>query len=93
VAYSGEPIFGSTLAKIRCPIMLLYGSEDRFMMHDLPRFLGEAAEKGKELALKTYSSAGHEFFDHTNKKGYRATAAEDAWGVSTDFLLKNLSRR
>lgn len=92
VAYSAEPVDGVTLGKIASPMMLLYGGEDKFMMRDLPAFVNDADKKGKDVSLKTYPSAGHEFFDQTNRRGYRAAAAEDAWGASIDFLRKNLSK-
>jgi carboxymethylenebutenolidase len=91
VTYSAEPVLGPTVGKIRSPMLLLYGSEDRFVTRDLPAFVKEAVDKGKELELKMYPSAGHEFFDHTDKRDFRAAAAEDAWETSGGFLRKNLS--
>ena len=91
VAYSADPVRGAALAKLRSPLLLLYGSRDTFMTRNLGAFVQEAVAKGRELELKIYPSAGHEFFDPGNKKEYRAGAAEDAWGISADFLLKRLS--
>ena len=91
VAYSSEPARGAAVAKIRSPLLLFYGSEDRFMTRNLGAFVQDAVTKGRELMLKIYPSAGHEFFDPGNKKEYRAGPAEDAWDTSTDFLLKRLS--
>ena len=91
VAYSAEPVRGPALAKLRSPLLLLYGSEDRFMTRHLGAFVQEALTKGTELELKLYQSAGHEFFDPSNKREYRARAAEDAWAASSDFLLRRLS--
>jgi len=91
VAYSAEPVRGAALTQLRSPVLLLYGSEDRFMTRNLGAFVQDAVSKGTELELKVYPSAGHEFFDSGNKKEYRAGAAEDAWDTSTDFLLKRLS--
>jgi carboxymethylenebutenolidase len=91
VAFSAAPVLGATLGKVRSPILLLYGSEDRFMMRDVPAFVKQAVEKGKELELKVYRTAGHEFFDHTNRREFRPEAAEEAWERSTAFLKKNLS--
>jgi carboxymethylenebutenolidase len=92
VAYSAEPALGTDVSKIRSPMLLFYGSEDKFMTRNLGAFVKEAVDRGKELELKIYPSAGHEFFDPGNKKEYRAGAAEDAWAASTDFLLKRLRR-
>jgi len=93
VAYAAEPPRGQALAKIRSPLLLVYGSEDRFMTRNLGAFVQEAVSKGRELELKVYPSAGHEFFDPGNKKEYRKGAAEDAWASSNDFLLKRLSTK
>jgi len=90
VAYSAEPVRGAALAQVRSPMLLLYGSEDRFMTRDLGAFVQEAVARGRALDLKIYPSAGHEFFDPSKKKEYRADAAEDAWDALTDFLLKRL---
>jgi len=91
VAYSAEPVRGAVLANIRCPMLLLYGSEDKFMTRDIGAFVQEAVAKGTELELKIYRSAGHEFFDRGNKKEYQAVAAERAWAASSDFLKRRLS--
>jgi carboxymethylenebutenolidase len=93
VTYSAMPVLGPTLRRIRSPMLLFYGGEDRFMLRDLPTFVKEAAHGGTELELKIYPSAGHEFFDHTDRRQFRAAAAEDAWRRSTDFLRRRLSTR
>jgi carboxymethylenebutenolidase len=90
VAYSSEPARGAAVAKIRSPLLLFYGSEDKFMTRNLGAFVQESVAKGRELAIKIYPSAGHEFFDPGNKEEYRAGAAEDAWETSTQFLRKRL---
>ncbi len=91
VSYSGEPIPGATLERVRSPLLMLYGCEDAFMTRDVPTFVKETIDRGKQLELKIYRSAGHEFFDDTSEGDYRPAAAEDAWGSTIDFLRKNLS--
>lgn len=91
VAYSAKTVLGPAVRKIRSPMLLLYGSEDKFTTRDLPGFVKEAVDKGKDLTLRVFPSAGHEFFDHTNKRGFQAAAAEEAWEESVDFLTKRLS--
>jgi len=91
VAYSPEPARGTTLRRILVPMLLLYGGEDRFMMRDVPAFVKDAIDGRKEIELKIYRSAGHEFFDNTNVRDYNKAAAEDAWESSVDFLRRNLS--
>jgi carboxymethylenebutenolidase len=91
VAYSAVPVQGPAVGKIRAPMLLLYGGEDSFTLHDLPAFVKEAAHNGRDLELKIYPSAGHEFFDHTHEGHFRAAAAEDAWRRTADFFCRNLS--
>ncbi len=91
VTYSAEPVVGPALKSIRSPMLLLYGSQDRFMLRHLPVFVKEAVGLGKELELKVYASAGHEFFDHTKRNDFHARAAQDAWEATEGFLRKNLS--
>jgi carboxymethylenebutenolidase len=91
VAYSAEPTFGLTFQKTNSPILLLYGGGDAFMLRDVPAFLKETIDRGKQLELKIYRGAGHEFFDHTSERDYNPIAANDAWASTIDFLRKNLS--
>ncbi len=90
-AYSAEPISGATLQKVDSPMLMLYGGKDSFMMGGVPAFVKETIDKGKQLELKIYRGAGHEFFDDTSERDYDQAAAEDAWGSTIGFLRKNLS--
>jgi carboxymethylenebutenolidase len=92
VAYSAEPVSGPVLRGIGSPLLLLYGGKDRFMLSGLPDFVKATIANGKDLELKIYRSAGHEFFDETNESGYESVAAIDAWSATVDFLRRRLSR-
>ena len=91
VAYSAEPAVGTTRENARARILMIYGSEDHFMIRGLQRFVKELAKRGGELDLKIYPSSGHEFFDPSDKRAYRAGPAEDAWAATVEFLKENLS--
>lgn len=91
IAYSPEPIRGTTLRKIRAPMLMFYGAEDRFMMQNLPDFVKEVIDTKKQLELKIFRSAKHEFFDSTNAREYNQLAATDAWEASVAFLRRNLA--
>ncbi len=92
-AFSAAPVRGAALRKIRCPILLLYGSKDTFMTGDLPDFLRDAMDSGKDLTLKILPSAGHEFFDNTAKSGYNAPASSAAWSACLNLLQAAFSNR
>ncbi|HUI01332.1 MAG TPA: dienelactone hydrolase family protein [Nitrososphaerales archaeon] len=90
VAVSSEPLVGPSLGKVRAPLLLLYGSDDAFMLRSLPAFVEEAVSRGKAVALKLYPSAGHEFFDPAHKD-YLPAAAKDARESALDFMRKCLA--
>lgn len=86
VAFSADPVLGAALRRIRCPLLLLYGQEDTFMLGGLPAFLSAVPKSGVRAAVKTFGSAGHEFFDHTRSEGYNPAAAEEAWAAAFRLL-------
>jgi carboxymethylenebutenolidase len=92
IVFSAEPPETETIAIISSPILAFYGSDDSFMTRDVPRFVRDVLETRKELTLKTYPSAGHEFFDSTNS-GHEPNAASDSWEISARFLKSKLEER
>jgi carboxymethylenebutenolidase len=47
---------------------------------------------GKKIDIKIYDDAGHGFENPTNKDGYRAADAADAWKRTVSFLAENLKK-
>ncbi len=90
VAFSAEPPDVQTVRRIKSPILMFYGSEDLFMTRDVPIFVKNAITHGKDLALKTYPSAGHEFFDPAGNE-YNEAAANDSWELAAAFLNRLLT--
>jgi carboxymethylenebutenolidase len=91
VAYSSEPVLPRGPWTIPGRVLLLYGGDDRFMTRRLPWFVGEALERGVGLEVKTYPSAGHEFFDPADRNAYSEPSAADAWARALGFLRENLT--
>ena len=85
VAFSSEPPDDKTIRRIRSPILMFYGSEDSFMTRGLPVFVENALKHGRDFTIKSYASAGHEFFDPMDG-GYNEDAASDSWALTTIFL-------
>jgi dienelactone hydrolase len=90
---SSEPVVGQPLTKVSCPILLVYGAKDSFMLRQVHGFVDDAIDKGKDLELRIFPSAGHEFFDHTDKKDFLPAAAAETWEIAGGFLKKNLTQR
>jgi len=92
VTYSAQPPSPTDLAESRSPLLSFYGSRDRFMTKRVPEFVAEALRLGRELTLKVYPSAAHEFFDRYDRMGYLPEFAADSWKMATQFLGERLTR-
>jgi carboxymethylenebutenolidase len=81
------------LKKINAPILGLFGGQDRGIPpDDVHKFEATLKKLGKKVEIKIYDDAGHAFENPTNKAGYRAEDAADAWQRTVDFLLENLKK-
>ena len=89
VVFSAEPPGLDAIRMISSPVLAFYGTDDAFMTSAVPRFVRESIECRTELDLKTYQSAGHEFFDPGNA-GYDPRAASDSWDLTIRFLDRRL---
>jgi carboxymethylenebutenolidase len=81
------------IKKINASILGLFGGQDRGITpEDVHKF--EAAMKlaGKKIVVKIYEDAGHAFENPSNKEGYRAADAADAWQRTIRFLAENLKK-
>lgn len=79
------------LGDLRCPLLGLFGNEDRFPspahVDELERLL---REHGKQFEFHRYDDAGHGFFA-VNRPGYRVAAANDGWDRITAFFADQLA--
>ena len=79
------------LPNLRCPLLGLFGKEDKFPSPDqvaeLDRIL---TELGKEHEFHSYDDAGHAFFA-TDRPSYRVAAANDGWQRIADFYAAHLA--
>ena len=78
------------LADLRCPLLGLFGNDDRFPspehVDELERLL---REHGKQFEFHRYDDAGHAFFA-VNRPGYRVAAANDGWERIAAFFGRTL---
>jgi carboxymethylenebutenolidase len=91
VAFYGRPLDASDTAKLRVPILGLYGEHD----HGIPPDAVHTFEKELEQAhapheIHIYPKAGHAFFNETRPEAYNAAAAQDAWKRTLDWYDKYL---
>lgn len=76
--------------QLSCPLLGLFGAEDKFPAPDETAELEEALSKlGKTYEFHTYENAGHAFFA-VDRPSYRPEAAKDGWQRVYDFFGRNL---
>src|SRR5450631_2295505 len=81
------------LKKINAPILGLFGAQDRgISLDDVQKFEASMKQLGKKIDVKIYDDAGHGFENPSNKDGYRAQDAADAWKRTVDFLALTLKK-
>jgi carboxymethylenebutenolidase len=81
------------LKKINAPILGLFGGQDKGITPaDVHKFESQMKQLGKPVDVKIYDDAGHAFENPSNKAGYRAEDAADAWQRTVAFLADNLKK-
>jgi carboxymethylenebutenolidase len=78
-------------AKVQCPILGLFGNDDKFPTPEQVDILDKAlTEAGKEHEFHRYDGAGHAFFS-PDRPSYRVEAAVDGWQRIDAFFAKQLA--
>jgi carboxymethylenebutenolidase len=80
------------LDAIEAPLLGLFGADDRGIKVESVHGFEEALQRlRKDHEIHIYPGVGHAFANPSGNN-YNATAAEDAWQRTIDFLAKNLTR-
>ncbi|MGA8016480.1 MAG: dienelactone hydrolase family protein [Candidatus Dormiibacterota bacterium] len=76
---------------LSCPVLGLFGVEDRFPSPDQVRELdAELTRLGKPHEFHSYEGAGHAFFA-VDRPSYRVEAAKDGWERIWEFFGRHLA--
>lgn len=79
------------LPNVRCPILGLFGADDKFPTPEQVKELDEILTAyGKEHEFHSYDGAGHSFFS-VDRPAYRPEAAIDGWQRITAFFGRLLA--
>ncbi len=89
VVFYGSAPPNDNLARVRCPVLGLYGETDERITSHVPEVAEAMKKHGKPFEYKIYPGAGHAFFNDTGER-YDPAAARDAWARAVAFLRKNL---
>jgi carboxymethylenebutenolidase len=83
----------SSIQKIHATILGNFGGKDKGIpAEDVHQFEAALEQAGKRADIKIYPDAGHQFENPTNKNGYRAADAADAWQRTVKFLNETLKK-
>lgn len=91
VVYYGTSPATDTLARIRAPVLGLYGGSDARVNATVPPAQAEMNRLGKRYEVETYEGAGHAFLrQQAGQNGANLAATQKAWPRTVAFLKQNL---
>lgn len=90
VCFYGRPLEAGETARLKAPVLGLYGELDS----GIPASIVQDFEKGLEKAkvphtIHTYAGAGHAFFND-DRQAFHPEASADAWARTLDWLRQHL---
>ena len=81
----------SEIKKISCPLMGIFGDQDRGIPPSSVKEFEKAARSlGKQVEVIIYPNVGHAFMNPNNRRGYSELIAKEAWNRILGFLNVNL---
>ena len=91
VVYYGRPEPDKAeIAKLKAPVLGLYGADDQGIpVASVRAFETTAKELGKKVEIHVYDGAGHAFANPSGT-AYRPEAAKEAWARTTAFFKQHL---
>jgi carboxymethylenebutenolidase len=83
----------AAIQRIHAAILGNFGGQDKGITpDDVKTFEAALKQAGKRADIKIYPDAGHAFENPTNKNGYRAADAADAWQRTVKFFNETLKK-
>jgi carboxymethylenebutenolidase len=78
------------VGQIKAPIMLMYGSEDSYILAEEHERIALALSKAKkQYSMNVFAGAGHGFLSD-RRDSYNKPAAEEAWAMTISFFNRHL---
>jgi carboxymethylenebutenolidase len=90
VIFGGNPPSPERIPRVRCPVLGLYGSEDRRITDAIPSFGEATKEAGVKLMYLVRPGAQHASFNEARPQAYRAEPARDARKRVVEFFRATL---
>lgn len=90
VVYYGTPPDAAGLARVKAPVLGLYGGDDARVTATVPDTEAEMKKLGKTYEAHTYEGAGHGFLrQQDGRDGANRKAAQQAWPATIAFLERH----
>jgi carboxymethylenebutenolidase len=94
VVYYGVSPATAALARVRAPVLGLYGGDDARVNATIPAAQEELKRLGKRYEVELYDGAGHAFLRQQDaREGANLRAAQKAWPRTVAFLKQALGDR
>jgi carboxymethylenebutenolidase len=91
VVYYGVSPATAALARVRAPVLGLYGGDDARVNATIPAAQEEMKRLGKRYEVELYDGAGHAFLrQQDGRDGANLRAAQKAWPRTVQFLKQAL---
>ena len=90
VIYYGQLPAGDGIAKLHCPVLVLFAEHDERLVMQLPDFEKAMKQAGKSYDAKVYAGASHAFFNDT-RSSYHVAASRDAWARTLELFARTLA--
>ena len=92
VVYYGVSPAAQALARVRAPVLGLYGGDDARVTGTVPAARQEMKRLGRRYDAEIYDGAGHAFLrQQDGREGANLRAAEKAWPRTVQFLKETLA--
>lgn len=80
-----------SIEKIACPILGIFGEDDRRIpAMSVKAFERAAVNAGKSVDIVVYPGVGADFMNENNPRSYNPNAARDAWDRIQSFLIHTI---
>jgi len=89
VIYYGNAPDADAQRRIACPVLGLYGGDDRRISDEVPGFAESMKSLGKDYTYKIYAGAPHAFFNDV-RRSYHVEAVRDAWARTLSFFAEHV---
>ena len=90
VYYGTSPESPDAYAKLKAPVLGLYGSDDARVNETIPRAKENVQKHGKRYTAHVYEGAGHGFLrQQDGREGANRKAAQQAWPATVAFLKEH----